>query len=169
MFKNLGWTSMVLLPLWIAAPAHAAWINDRAPEFTLPDMTGASISLPDMKGKVVLIDFWATWCQPCKKEFPELNRLADKHKDADFVILAINLDKKKENAAEFLDRLGLTLSKNMVVLFDPGSAVVSSYAARAMPTSYILDKTGVIRNVHLGFNEADPARWVAEIEPLLKK
>lgn len=168
MFRNLIRASIVVLPLWILAPAHAAWINDKAPDFTLQDMTGTSVSLPALKGKVVLIDFWATWCQPCKKEFPELNRFADKHKDTDFVILGINLDKNKENAAEFLQRLGLTLSKNMVVLLDPQSAVVSSYAARAMPTSYIVDKTGKIRYVHLGFNEADPARWVEEIEPLLK-
>jgi thiol-disulfide isomerase/thioredoxin len=168
MFRALIRVSIFVLPLLIAPPARAAWINDTAPDFTLQDMTGNSVSLPALKGKVVLIDFWATWCQPCKKEFPALNRLADNYKDADIVILAINLDKKKENAAEFLQRLGLTLSKNMVVLLDPQSAVVSSYAARAMPTSYIVDKAGMIRYVHLGFNEADPARWVAEIEPLLK-
>jgi peroxiredoxin len=168
MFRALLRASIFVLPLLIAPPAQAAWINDTAPDFTLHDMAGNSVSLPSLKGKVVLIDFWATWCQPCKKEFPALNRLADNHKDADFVILGINLDKKKENAAEFLERMGLSLSKNMIVLLDPQSSVVSSYAARAMPTSFIIDKTGLIRYVHLGFNEADPARWVAEIEPLLK-
>ncbi|MCC7202093.1 MAG: TlpA family protein disulfide reductase [Nitrospirae bacterium] len=145
-----------------------AWLNDRAPDFSLQDRYGKTISLGDMKGRVVFVNFWANWCPPCKKEFPELNKLSKKYKEADFVILAINLDKQRANVDDFLGKLPEPLSDRMIILLDPRSRVVSSYGARAMPTSFIIDKQETIRYVHLGFNESDPGKWITEIDSLIK-
>jgi len=153
--------SLVTRPLW------AAWVNDSAPGFTLRDMNGNQVSLYTLKGEVVFINFWASWCGPCKKEFPELNTLAERYKGSHFVVLAVNIDKKRKNADEFLERYG-PVSQNMVILLDPESRVVASYGARAMPSSFLIDMTGVIRYVHLGFREENPPLWVSEIESLLK-
>jgi thiol-disulfide isomerase/thioredoxin len=158
----------VLVFFALATPQlWAAWVNETAPDFTLPDMNGNQVSFDTLKGKVVFINFWASWCHPCKKEFPELNKLAEKYKGEQFVVLAVNIDKRRKNADEFLERFR-PVSQNMVILFDPESSVVASYAARAMPSSFLIDKTGVIRYVHLGFWEKNTDSWVSETESLLK-
>ncbi|MFQ5901925.1 MAG: peroxiredoxin family protein [Thermodesulfobacteriota bacterium] len=158
----------ILLSLFvITSPSLAVWLNDKAPDFTLPGLNGQSVSLSDLRGNVVYVNFWATWCTPCKKELPELNRLAEKYVDSKLIVLAVNIDRKRSLVDKFLTKY-MPFSKKMRILLDPKSKAVASYAARAMPTSFIIDKEGTIRYVHLGFREADPAKWVSEIETLLK-
>lgn len=159
--------SILIILLFTIPLSFAAWLNDKAPDFALQDINGNKIALAGLKGKVVYINFWASWCLPCKEEFPELNKLAEKYKDSDFIMLAVNIDKVKSNMDDFLSKMPLP-SKNMIILLDSKAAVVSSYNARAMPTSFIIDKEGVIRYIHLGFNEKDPEKWVKEVESLLK-
>lgn len=163
-------TKSFLIIIFIMSITTTSWavsLNDKASDFTLQDTKGNKTALADLKGRVVYMNFWASWCPPCKEEFPELNKLAEKYKDSDFIILAVNVDKVKSNMDDFLSKMPLP-SKNMIILVDPKAAVVSSYNARAMPTSFIVDKEGVIRYMHLGFNEKDPEKWVKEIESLLK-
>lgn len=158
---------VIIFLLFITTTSWGASINDKSPDFSLQDIKGNKAALANLKGKVVYINFWASWCPPCKEEFPELNKLAEKYKDSDFIILAVNVDKVKSNMDDFLSKMPLP-SKNMIILVDPKASVVSSYNARAMPTSFIVDKEGVIRYMHLGFNEKDPEKWVKEIESILK-
>ncbi len=158
---------VIIFLIVITTTSWGASVNDKAPDFSLQDIKENKAALANLKGKVVYINFWASWCPPCKEEFPELNKLAEKYKDSDFIILAVNVDKVKSNMDDFLSKMPLS-SKNMVILVDSKAAVVSSYNARAMPTSFILDKEGVIRYMHLGFNEKDPEKWVKEIESILK-
>ena len=159
--------SILIISLLTIPLSFAAWLNDKAPDFTLQDIEGNKVALSDLKGKVVYINFWASWCPPCKEEFPELNILAEKYRDSDFIILAVNVDKVKSNMDDFLLKMPLP-SKNMIILVDPKASVVSSFNARAMPASFILDKEGVTKYMHLGFNEKDPEKWVKEIDSLLK-
>lgn len=142
-------------------------INEAAPAFSLKDLYGKTISLNDFHGSVVFINFWASWCAPCRQELPALNRFIDKYKSGEAVVLAINVDKKRSNVDEFLDIIP-GLSKNLYVLLDPGSNVIAGFKARAMPTSFVIDKTGIIRHVHFGFKESDPQLWVKEVEGLLR-
>jgi len=160
----------VIIPglLLLSSMASAAWLNDRAPDFSLRDITGKTVTLESLKGRVLFINFWASWCPPCKKETPELDKLAGKYKDTDLTVLAVNIDKTKDKADDFLERIGLLNSNHFTILLDPQSSVVSSYGARAMPTSFIVDRNGTIRYVHLGFNESDPSRWTNEVESLVK-
>lgn len=153
--------------IFAATFSWAGIINQKAPEFTLKDLSGKTVSLNDYRGKVVFIDFWASWCPPCKKEFPEINKFIQKYKDSDVAVLAVNVDKRRANVDDFLSQLP-QLSKKMVVLLDTESSVISSYNAKAMPTSFIVDKEGVIRFVHFGYNESDPRAWADEIDKLLK-
>lgn len=147
--------------------AYAGLVSKKAPEFTLNGLDGKPVSLGEFKGRVVFLDFWASWCPPCKKEMPEINRLAEKFKEADMTVIAVSVDKKKEHAGSFLSSIpGVS---RITVLHDPESSVVSQYMAQAMPTSYIIDRAGVIRFVHFGYRENDPSEWVKEIESLLKE
>lgn len=150
-----------------AAEAGAVQINSKAPEFSLPDILGRQISLNSYKGKVVYVNFWASWCGPCKKEFPQLETLAGRYAEKGLIILAINQDKKRSAMEEFLGKFPNATS-NMIILTDPNSSVISSYGPRAMPTSFVLDKEGVVKYIHFGFGESDPPKWTKEIDALIK-
>lgn len=150
-----------------ATESLAVQINSKAPEFTLPDISGRTISLNSFKGKVVYVNFWASWCGPCKMEFPQLETLAGKYADKGLIILAINQDKKRSAMQEFLGKFPNTTS-NMIILTDPNSSVISSYGPRAMPTSFLLDKEGIVKYIHFGFGESDPPKWTKEIDALIK-
>lgn len=150
-----------------ASLAHSRMINQQAPEFTLQDMSGKTVSLKDLRGKVVFIDFFASWCAPCKKEFPEINGIIGRYNESEVAFVAINVDKKRSHVEDFLRQIP-GLSKRFIILLDTDSSVISSYNARAMPTSFILDRSGVVRYIHFGFRESDPGSWVEEIDNLLK-
>lgn len=160
--------AVLLLVIKTAGPTYAGMINEKAPDISLADLKGKMVTLDGFKGKVVFVDFWASWCGPCKQEFPEINRFISKYNDKDVVVLAVNVDKQRSHAEEFLAKIP-DLSGKITVVLDPDSKVVSLYNARMMPTSFIIDKAGVVRYIHFGFNESDPASWAAEVDGLLKQ
>lgn len=148
-------------------PIRAAFIGNTAPAFTLKSLSGAEKSLKDYQGQVVFVNFWASWCPPCKQEFPELNELANEYKSNGLAVLAINVDKSADRVQSFLEKMKVTPDA-IQILLDPQAKVVASYVARSMPSSFIIDQKGVIQFVHFGYSEKDPAKWRAEIDQLLK-
>lgn len=154
--------------LTLAAASHAAFINDPAPAFSLTALDGKTVALADLKGDVVFVNFWASWCPPCKKEFPEINELANEYKGHRVTVVAINLDKARERVEKFLEKMKVTPAA-LRILMDPDGKVVSSYVARSMPSSFIIDQNGVIRFVHFGYSDKDPMKWRQEINSLLEK
>lgn len=147
--------------------AFAGIAGKAAPDFTLSSLDGKAVSLVKFKGTVVFLDFWASWCPPCKKEMPEIVKLAKKFNSSGLSVVAVSVDKKKEHASAFMSTVPGAIGA-LTVLHDPEASVVSAYMAQAMPTSFIIDRSGVIRFVHFGYREDDPAEWVKEIESLLK-
>lgn len=139
---------------------HSAIVAAPAPDFRLNDT-----QLSQLKGKVVYLDFWASWCQPCRKSFPWMNHIADKYADQGLVVLAINLDKDRQLADQFLEKL----PANFKVLFDPQGNVAQQYALPGMPTSYLIDKTGQLRIAHKGFFEQQQDRYEQELTVLLNE
>ncbi|MEK6657188.1 MAG: redoxin domain-containing protein, partial [Nitrospirota bacterium] len=95
---------LILILILIPVTAFSLSIGETAPDFNLKDLEGKDVSLKDFKGKVVFINFWATWCSPCKKEFPELNKFYETYKDNDLVVLAVNSDLKKGSVEDFLTK-----------------------------------------------------------------
>ncbi len=148
--------------------ALAVKMNEPAPTFSLTNQRKEKRALSDYKGKVVFINFWASWCGPCQVELPELNRLAVDYKGKNARVVAINVDEEPAEAKKMLARLNLPPSR-MDILFDSKSKVVSAYNIDTMPASFILDSKGTIRFAHKGFRETDPARWREEIDTLLQK
>ena len=165
--KIIDRLAVFIVLLFMTTTSWAVQVNNKAPEFTLSDLSGKSVALNSLEGKVVYINFWASWCGPCKKEFPQLAELAKKYSGSGLIILAINQDKKRSGMEEFLDNNPIS-SSNMIVLTDPDFSVISSYGPLAMPTSFILDKQGVVRYVHFGFSESDPPKWIKEIDSLIR-
>ena len=136
----------------------------KIPEFQLPTATG-NIQPADLKGKVIYIDFWASWCQPCKQSFPWLNKMQAKYKDKGFEIVAINLDKDKELADKFL----AAIPASFTVAFDAEGGSAEKFNVKGMPSSYLIDRKGFMRARHLGFREKDRDSLENAIQDLLKE
>jgi cytochrome c biogenesis protein CcmG/thiol:disulfide interchange protein DsbE len=147
--------------LWLAI-GQAALAKDHAPEFVLPTNSG-KIDLAEFKGKVVYLDFWASWCPPCRKSFPWLNEMQQRYGRQGFAVVAINLDKTRDLAGRFLQKI----PANFTVAYDPLGKVADSYQVRGMPSSFIIDRNGQIRETHIGFREKDALHLEETLQALL--
>ncbi|KAA3614826.1 MAG: TlpA family protein disulfide reductase [Calditrichaeota bacterium] len=147
-----------------ALASESDFIGKPAPDFTLQKLEGnETVQLSSLKGKVVLVDFWATWCAPCKKSLPYLAKMDSKYKN--LVVLALNIDDDKENAKQFLKKLNLKIN----ALYDEDKTVVSSYDVPVMPTAYLIDQYGKIQYVHSGYNEESMKKLEFAIRGLIDR
>jgi peroxiredoxin len=121
-----------------------------ADDFTLPTPEGHSFRLSEQRGKVVLVNFWATWCPPCLEEMPAMERLWRRHKDAGFVLLAVSLDSDPKKVPPFLSAHKFTFP----VAVDPKMTVAEQYGVRALPSSFVIDRAGTMTALALG-----PRTW----------
>lgn len=145
--------------LLLAMASHGAFA-DPAPDFNLPT-TDAKVSLASLKGKVVYLDFWASWCTPCKKSFPWMQKMQDKYRDQGLVIVATNMDRKREKAESFLK----DSKTNFVIAFDPEGSTAEKYQLVGMPSSYLIDRNGQLVFSHAGFRESD----IDKLETVIRK
>ena len=143
----------------LLATAFAVTPGEKAPDFTLTDTAGQEVSLSALQGQVVLLDFWASWCAPCKEELPVLEALQAQYQDKGLVVLAVNVDDRVKNRDRFLEKYPLSLR----VLDDSGQAVVSAYEVAAMPTTVLVDREGTVKAVHLGYTQAEGEALAAEV------
>jgi peroxiredoxin len=153
-------TSLVLAP----ASARALEVGDRAPDFAAPALDGkGTVSLAQFRGKVVYLDFWASWCAPCLKAIPEIEAMRKELPSDGFQVVAVNLDTSPKKALRFL-------AKNPIgypSASDPKGRLPKQFGVDTMPTSYLIDGEGVIRYVHRGFQRGDGTKLRAEIRKLL--
>lgn len=145
--------------------AWALGTGAKAPEIGLKDTAGRPVAIADLRGKVVLVDFWASWCAPCKQELPVLEKLYAKYKGQGLEIVGVNIDNDAANMKSFLRRTPLSFR----VVPDTKRKVAAVYEPPKMPSSYLIDKKGIVRHVHAGFRGADAAKIEAEIKALLSE
>lgn len=124
---------------------------------------GIQLSLSDFKGKVVLLDFWASWCGPCRASFPWMNKVMTKHQSKGFEVVAINLDQEAILANEFL----LQVPANFTILQDEAAVMPEAFGLIGMPSSYLIDREGQLRAVHIGFHNSKEDEYEAAIVALL--
>ncbi len=136
-----------------------------APGFTLPDMDGEMHSLDDFRGKVVMLNFWATWCPPCRREMPSMQRLYEKYREQGLTVVEVNQFEDPDLVFEFTGRL--SLEPTFPILFDRESRVSELYRVKGLPTTYLLDKAGRIHFRAIGGREFDHPEVEALIEGLL--
>jgi peroxiredoxin len=157
------WAAIASLCLPLAA--HAVAVNDRAPDFTLKSLEGSNLRLDEYKGQVVLINFWASWCGPCRQEMPLLNRIHERYEDAGFAVLGVNVEGQMAPAKEIADSTGVTFP----VLIDENQRVSEVYDLEAMPSSVLIDRDGVVRYVHRGYKPGDEAKYLEVVKQLISE
>lgn len=128
------------------ATTPAPVVNHLAPDFTLRDLSGAPVQLAELRGQVVLINVWATWCPPCRAEMPAIQTVYEQYRGEGFTVLAVNIREDAATISDFMAQNGLTFP----ALLDDDGAVSNRYQARVYPSSYFVDRAGVVRAVYRG-------------------
>lgn len=130
----------------------------------LTELEGSPVTtMQQLQGKVVLVDFWASWCAPCRKSFPWLNTMQQQYAEAGLLILAVNEDTERAEANRFLQHV----PAKFAVLYDQAGALAEQYQLPGMPSSFLIDKKGEVRYRHIGFKQADTSEYEAKIRQLL--
>lgn len=157
-------TAGLLLAL-AATLASAAVPDSPAPDFTLRSLGGPNLRLQEQRGRVVMVNFWATWCGPCREEMPQLDRLYQRYHKAGFVLLGVNVDDDSRNAATVATKLGVSFP----LLLDTDKTVSKLYDLKSMPSTVLIDRDGRVRYVHRGYHEGFEATYEQQIRALLKE
>ncbi len=143
--------------------ALAAGIGDLAPGFALRTARGEVVSLESLRGQVVYVDFWASWCGPCRRSFPWMNEMQRRYGGQGLAVVAINVDKNPVEAARFLERN----PAQFAVAYDQAGATPLAYAVRDMPSSYLIDPRGKVVEVEHGFRDERKDPLERRIQALL--
>ncbi len=160
--KMLG----VLLSIFAATSlASSGLAGQSAPDFVLKSATGENLRLSEYRGDVVMINFWATWCGPCRQEMPLLDELYARYQRVGFSLLGINIDDDSRRAMAMVDELGVSFP----VLFDEHKEVSKLYEVEAMPVTILLDREGTVRHIHHGYKPGYEQDYLNEIRALLRE
>jgi cytochrome c biogenesis protein CcmG/thiol:disulfide interchange protein DsbE len=144
-------------------PALAVEAGQPAPALALPSLKGEVVSLDKLRGKVVYVDFWASWCGPCRRSFPWMNEMQQKYGARGFSVVAVNVDKKRADADKFL----ALIPANFAVVFDETGATPTAWAVKGMPSSYLVDARGNVTFVERGFLDENKGPLEERIKALL--
>ena len=161
MIKRILLGVCLCLPLWAQAAGVA--VGQVAPPVQLPQLSGAGdVSLESLRGKVVYLDFWASWCGPCRISFPILNQLRQELGPKGFEVLAINLDEAEPDARKFLSEV----PADFPIVRDAEGVTPKTFGVLGMPTGYLIDRQGTVREIHQGFRKSDAETLRAAIVAL---
>lgn len=150
---------------FLAPVASAVDVGGRAPEIGVNDLNGRPVRIASLRGKVVIVDFWASWCAPCRQEFPVLQRLHRTYASEGLAIVGVSVDNDIANVRTFLRRN----SASFLIAHDPRKVAAARYGGTGMPSSYIVDRRGIVRHYHSGFRANDAAVMEREVQALLRQ
>jgi len=148
-----------------SSSASSVPLKAPAPDFTLKSLEGANLRLEEYRGQVVLINFWASWCGPCRQEMPILDRLHQRYEDTGFAVLGVNVEGEVAPAQKIVDKTNVTFP----VLIDEGQSVSQLYDLEAMPSTVVVDRDGIVRYVHRGYKPGDEAKYVDVVKKLIRE
>ncbi|MFT5506696.1 MAG: peroxiredoxin [Gammaproteobacteria bacterium] len=147
------------------SPAQSADISGPAPDFTLKAMKGGNVKLSELAGNVVLINFWASWCGPCREEMPLLNDLHNKYKPLGFTVLGVNVEEQSDPAIDFINDTPV----DFPIIFDKKNQVSQLYKVVAMPTTVVVDRDGNMRFLHQGYKSGDEVSYRKMVKRLIRE
>lgn len=161
--RRLAAVCVALTIALVSASAVALDRGARAPEINARDLNGRTIRMSALRNKVVIVDFWASWCGPCREEMPVLERLYGRYKSQGLVVIGVSVDRTVGNIRQFLRRTPVTFP----IVHDADHSIAGRYSPPRMPSSYVIDRRGVVRYVHEGFRSEDAAKLEREVRQLL--
>ena len=161
------WRSVLLVSLSLfAVGSNAADLaGAEAPDFVLKSVGGENLRLSEYRGEVVLINFWTSWCGDCRESMPALNDLYQRYREVGFQVLSVNVDRKREDAAEMAANLGM----RHPVLFDEGRKVSKQYEIDSLPVMLLVDREGIVRHVNEGYRRGHEAIYLQQLRALLRE
>jgi peroxiredoxin len=164
-FMRLLWIIVFMGGVIASTGLSAGVISGNAPDFTLKSSNGENIKLSELRGQVVLINFWASWCGPCRQEMPELNKLYEKYKKLGFIILGVNVEEDETAALRIIeeDKIGFP------VLFDSENKVSKLYNVDAMPTTVLVARNGSMRYLHRAYKPGDIDEYIMWVKKLIRE
>ena len=145
--------------------AVADMTGKQAPDFALKSSTGENLRLSEYRGEVVMVNFWATWCGPCRQEMPLLEELFSRYERVGFTLLGVNIDDDPRRAMQMAKELGVTFP----VVFDDRKEVSRLYDVNAMPVTVLVDKEGRVRHVHHGYKPGYEEKYLSQVRSLLRE
>ncbi|MEM7083304.1 MAG: TlpA disulfide reductase family protein [Pseudomonadota bacterium] len=145
--------------------AKSSLMQKSAPDFTLKSLEGPNVKLSELRGDVVLINFWASWCGPCRQEMPLLEELSTQYAPMGFTMLGVNVEEDSSAAKAMLDELGVSFP----ILFDNENSVSESYDVIAMPTTVVVDRDGKVQYVHHGYKPGDEGKYQDAIRRAIRQ
>jgi peroxiredoxin len=158
--------SVLVVGALAASFVWAATLSGPAPNFTLQSRDGKTVSLADLKGQVVMINFWATWCGPCRQEMPHLEALYERYNSLGFTLLGVNVEDNPNGAKKWLEENGPV---TFPVLFDPKSEVSQLYKVVAMPSTVLVGRDGTMRFIHHGYKPGYEGEYQTQVRGLLRE
>ena len=160
------WPLLILLLSSVLLPGITARaVSGAAPDFSLQSRDGGTVSLSEFRGQVVMINFWATWCGPCREEMPHLEALYQRYSALGFRLLGVNVEEDSENAEAWLEEMPVSFS----ILFDPENRVSELYDVIAMPSTVLVDRQGNIRFSHDGYQPGYENDYQTQIRALIRE
>ena len=157
--------ALVLSVFAASGLASSGLEGQAAPDFALKSSTGENLRLSEYRGDVVMVNFWATWCGPCRQEMPLLDELYSRYQRVGFNLLGVNIDDDSRRAMQMVEELGV----NFPVLFDARKEVSKLYEVDAMPVTVIIDRQGTVRYVHHGYKPGYEDKYLDQIRSLLRE
>ena len=151
--------------LLLAGGVTAGVMDSPAPDFTLKSDSGKNLKLSEHRGEVVLINFWASWCGPCRQEMPLLSELHDKYKSLGFTVLGVNVEQDSSDAKKLLREMPVSFP----VLFDSDSTVSKQYDVVAMPSTVLVDRNGKMRYLHKGYKPGEEEIYLEMVRSLIRE
>jgi len=159
------WFATVLTSILLTTPVFAGILSGEAPDFTLRSDTGENIRLSEYRGEVVLINFWASWCGPCRQEMPILDELHNQYKGLGFTVLGVNVEQDPQQARKLLKNMPVSFP----VLFDDRSVVSKEYDVIAMPSTVLVDRDGNMRYLHKGYKPGLEQVYLEQVRELIRE
>jgi len=164
--KIRKFVSTLLVTVFAATSLASSGLEGQvAPDFALKSSTGENLRLSEYRGDVVMINFWATWCGPCRQEMPLLDELYTRYERVGFNLLGVNIDDDSRRAMQMIDELGV----NFPVLFDSRKEVSKLYEVEAMPVTVLVDREGNVRYVHHGYKPGYEDKYLDQVRSLLRE
>ena len=163
--KGLMIVIALIISLLISKNVEALTTGQTAPDFTLKNRQGKNLNLTEQRGSIILLNFWASWCGPCRKEMPVLQKLQDKYQDLGVSVWGVNVEQENQAGKDFLADLDLSFS----IFYDQTNTLSATYQVEAMPTTVIIDRDGVVRYVFRGYKDGYEKKYAKAIKKLIRE